>query len=144
MLVQYVGLFIGGLHTGFLMGVASLITADYLIITSPRGSIWLCVGVLLAMSLLLAVLNLYFRKSLTIVCTSIYGGAIFSTAIDYFVEQLSMISWVWQRASLKPVEPPPCWFSWIIFAAWPSFFLTGIIVQCTITGRGTHHEGEIF
>ncbi|XP_068905961.1 transmembrane protein 198-B isoform X3 [Tenebrio molitor] len=140
MLVQYVGLFVSGLHTGFLMGVASLLVTDYLITTSPKGSIWLCVGILLVMALTFAVLTLYFRKSLTIVCTSIYGGAIFTTAIDYFVERLSMISWLWQRVSLKPVEPPPCWFSWIILAAWPSFFLTGLIVQCTVTGRGIHHE----
>ncbi|XP_044266783.1 transmembrane protein 198 [Tribolium madens] len=143
MLVQYVGLFVSGLHTGFLLGVAALLTADYLINTSPKGSIWLCVGVLLGMALIFAVLTLYFRKSLTIVCTSIYGGAIFSTAIDYFVERLSMISWAWQRVSLKPVEPPPCWFSWIVLAAWPSFFLTGLIVQCTVTGKGIHHEVAI-
>ncbi|XP_063913355.1 transmembrane protein 198 isoform X2 [Zophobas morio] len=143
MLVQYVGLFVSGLHTGLLLGAASLLITDYLVNTSPKGSIWLCVGILLAMALTFAILTLYFRKSLTIVCTSIFGGAIFSIGIDYFVERLTILSWVWQRMSLKPVEPPPCWFSWIILAAWPSFFLTGLIVQCTVTGKGLHHEVTI-
>lgn len=62
MLVQYVGLFISGLHTGVLLGLASLLAADHFIETSPQGSVWLCVGVLLASALLFAVLSLYFRK----------------------------------------------------------------------------------
>lgn len=62
MLVQYVGLFMSGLHTGFLMGFASLFVADHFIHTDPKGSVWLCVAVLLATALVFAVLNLYFRK----------------------------------------------------------------------------------
>lgn len=62
MLVQYVGLFMGGLHTGLLLGLGSLLVADHLMDTSPAGSVWLCVGVLLTSALTFAVLNLYFRK----------------------------------------------------------------------------------
>lgn len=62
MLVQYVGLFMSGLHTGLLLGLAALLAADHILETSPRGSVWLCVGILLASALLFAVLNLYFRK----------------------------------------------------------------------------------
>lgn len=62
MLVQYVGLFMGGLHAGILIGSLSLLVADHLVETSPTGSIWLCVGILLASALTFAVLNLYFRK----------------------------------------------------------------------------------
>lgn len=51
-----------------------------------------------------------------------------------------MVSWTWQRVSLKPVQPPPCWFSWIVLGAWPTFVLAGLIIQFAITGRGIHHE----
>lgn len=66
MLVQYVGLFMGGLHAGLLIGLLSLLVADHLVETSPTGSVWLCVGVLLASALTFAVLNLYFRKGMSI------------------------------------------------------------------------------
>ncbi|XP_045469851.1 transmembrane protein 198 isoform X1 [Harmonia axyridis] len=140
MLVQYVGLFMGGLHTGFLLGLAGLLTADHFMETSPKGSVWMCVGVLLASALLFAIFNLYFRKGLTILGTSVYGGAILTASMDYFVERLSMLAWLWQRVSLRPVEPPPCWFSWIVLGAWPSFVIVGLILQCAITGKGIHHD----
>lgn len=76
---------------------------------------------------------------LTILGTTVYGGAILSVSADYFVERLKMVSWIWERVVLKPVSPPPCWFSWIVLAAWPSLVLTGLIVQCAVTGRGMHH-----
>lgn len=81
-----------------------------------------------------------FLLGLTILGSSLYGGATLSIAIDYFVEKLSMISWLWQRVSLRPVQPPPCWFSWIVLGAWPSFVLAGLIIQFGITGRGIHHD----
>ncbi|CAG9768938.1 unnamed protein product [Ceutorhynchus assimilis] len=140
MLVQYVGLFISGLHTGLLLGFAGLLVADHITETSPKGSVWLCIAVLLGSALICAIVNLYFRKGLTIIGSSLYGGAILSVTIDYFLENLSMLSWVWQRVSLKPVQPPPCWFSWMVLGSWPLLVLIGILVQSFITGRGQHHE----
>ncbi|KAL1513491.1 hypothetical protein ABEB36_002895 [Hypothenemus hampei] len=141
MLVQYVGLFISGLHSGLLLGLAGLLVADHMVEeTSPKGSVWLSIAVLLGCSLVYAIFNLYFRKGLTIVGWSLYGGACLSVTIDYFLENLSMLSWIWPRASLKPVQPPPCWFSWIVLGSWPFFTIVGILVQSCITGRGQHHE----
>lgn len=52
-----------GLHTGLLLGFASLATADHLIEKPTQaGSVWLCVGVLLASGLSFAIINLYWRK----------------------------------------------------------------------------------
>lgn len=62
MLVQYVGLFMSGLHTGLLLGLAALIIADHFMETSPKGQVWLCVAVLLCSALTFAIFNLYFRK----------------------------------------------------------------------------------
>ncbi|XP_019759930.2 transmembrane protein 198 [Dendroctonus ponderosae] len=140
MLVQYVGLFVSGLHTGTLLGLAGLLTADHIAETSPKGSVWLCLAVLLGSALFCAIVNLYFRKGLTILGSSLYGGAILSVTIDYFLENLSVMSWIWQRISLKPVQPPPCWFSWIVLGLWPVFVQSGVLVQACFTGRGQHHE----
>ncbi|KAK4879274.1 hypothetical protein RN001_007420 [Aquatica leii] len=139
MLVQYVGLFMSGLHTGLLLGLATLLAADHILETSPKGSVWLCVGILLASALIFAVLNLYFRKGLTILGTSIYGAAIISVAVDYFLERVAMVLWVWQRVSLRPVAPAPCWFSWIVLGIWPALVCAGLFIQFIITGRGTYH-----
>lgn len=76
--------------------------------------------------------------------TSAYGGAILAASIDYFVERLSMIYWVRDRVTLKPAVAPPCWFSWFVFAAWPSFVVAGLVIQCAVTGRGTHHADSTF
>ncbi|XP_065163593.1 transmembrane protein 198 [Atheta coriaria] len=140
MLVQYVGLFMEGLHTGLLLGLGALIGADHIMETSPRGSVWVCVGVLLLSALVVAIFNLYFRKGLTILGTSIYGGAIVSASIDYFVERLATVAWIWDRVSLRPAVPPPCWYSWILLGIWPALVVMGLIIQCAITGRGTYHE----
>lgn len=71
--------------------------------------------------------------------TVVYGGAVLSAAADYFIDRLKTVTWVWERVTLKPAVPPTCWFSWIVLAAWPSLVLTGLIVQCAVTGRGIHH-----
>merc|ERR1712012_413914 len=58
MLVQYVGLFMLGFHTGLLVGLVGLCGVE-LHYTPP--SAWLTLGVLLASGLTLALLNLYFQ-----------------------------------------------------------------------------------
>ncbi|XP_066157853.1 transmembrane protein 198 [Euwallacea fornicatus] len=140
MLVQYVGLFISGLHTGILLGLIGLLAADHMMETSPKGNIWLCIAVLLGCALFCAIFSLYFRKGLTIIGSTLYGGALLFVTMDYFLENLSMLSWIWPRISLKPVQAPPCWFSWIVLGSWLFFTFTGILVQTFITGRGQHHE----
>lgn len=83
MLVQYVGLFMLGFHTGLLGGLVGLCGVE-LHYTPP--SAWLTLGVLLATGLTLALLNLYFQKSLTILGSSLYGGAILMVTTDYFLD----------------------------------------------------------
>lgn len=67
MLVQYVGLFMTGVHTGLLLGVGLLLVADFIVETTVKGSIWLCVGVLLANALMFSILNLYFRRGIYLI-----------------------------------------------------------------------------
>lgn len=80
-----------------------------------------------------------FLSVFTVLGTSVYGGAILAGALDYFVERLLMVRWVWDRVSLRQ-SGEPCWFSWVLLSLWPGLLLFGLITQFTITGRGVHHQ----
>jgi len=149
MLVQYVGLFMLGFHTGLLVGLVGLCGVE-LHYTPP--SAWLTLGVLLATGLTLALLNLYFQKWLTIFGSSLYGGAILMVTTDYFLEDSLVLGWVWERVKVdRMVEEgfgavetlPRCWMAWAVTAIWPLIFLTGLSVQACCTGRGIHHEQSL-
>lgn len=70
MLAQYVGLFMTGIHTGLLIGLGGLVAADHIIQTSPRGSTWLSLGVLLVSALVFGLLSLYFKKGMYLISFS--------------------------------------------------------------------------
>lgn len=149
MLVQYVGLFMLGFHTGLLVGLVGLCGVE-LHYTPP--SAWITLGVLLATGLTLALLNLYFQKWLTIFGSSLYGGAILMVTTDYFLEDSLVLGWVWERVKVdRMVEEgfgavetlPRCWMAWAVTAIWPLIFLTGLSVQACCTGRGIHHEQSL-
>eukprot|EP00095_Tigriopus_kingsejongensis_P000679 maker-scaffold340_size202118-snap-gene-1.23 protein:Tk00679 transcript:maker-scaffold340_size202118-snap-gene-1.23-mRNA-1 annotation:"transmembrane protein 198" len=162
LLVQYVGLFMLGFHSGLLLGLIGLCAADpWLQPDNP----WVSLGVLLLSGLSLALVNLgfqviaappppfpriqgpdahaplCFQKSLTIIGSALYGGAILATTLDYFLEHSVMLLWVWDKVRVR-VSVPPCWFSWAILAVWPAAIFIGIIIQCLVTGRGTYHEKQ--
>jgi len=149
MLVQYVGLFMLGFHTGLLVGLVGLCGVE-LHYTPP--SAWITLGVLLAAGLTLALLNLYFQKWLTIFGSSLYGGAILMVTTDYFLEDSLVLGWVWERVKVdRMVEEgfgavetlPRCWMAWAVTAIWPLVFLIGLSVQACCTGRGIHHEQSL-
>lgn len=149
MLVQYVGLFMLGFHTGLLGGLVGLCGVE-LHYTPP--SAWLTLGVLLATGLTLALLNLYFQKSLTILGSSLYGGAILMVTTDYFLEDSLVLNWVWERVKVdRMVEEgkgavetlPQCWMAWLVTAIWPAIFLVGLCVQACCTGQGIHHQQSL-
>lgn len=88
MLVQYVGLFMTGFHTGLFAAFIGLAAADPFY---QPSSAWVTLALLLGGGLTLAVLNLACQKWLTILGTSLYGGAILTAALDYFVEKFFMV-----------------------------------------------------
>lgn len=59
MLVQYVGLFMTGFHTGLFIGIASLATAEQV---SQPPTLLTTAGTLLGCGLLFAILNLQWPK----------------------------------------------------------------------------------
>lgn len=78
-------------------------------------------------------------SAFTVLGTCVYGGALLATAMDYFVEQLQMVRWLWDRVTLRH-SGQPCWFSWLILSIWPGMLVFGFIIQFTITGRGIYHQ----
>jgi len=148
MLVQYVGLFMLGFHTGLLGGLVGLCCVE-LYYTPP--SAWLTLGVLLATGLVFALLTLYFQKSLTIFGSSFYGGAVLMATTDYFIQDSLVLDWIWERVKVDLEDThidimatiPQCWLAWVIAGIWPLIFLAGLLVQAACTGRGTHHEESL-
>ena len=58
LLVQYVGLFMLGFHSGLLLGLVGLCVADQVAEAARPESPWTAVGVLIVSGLALALLNL--------------------------------------------------------------------------------------
>lgn len=140
LLVQYVGLFMLGFHGGLLIGILGLCAVEIFSHHQPESP-WISVGVLLVTGLVMSLANLYFQRVLTIFNSALYGGAVITTGLDYFVEHSVMLLWVWDR--VRVIESPPiCWFSWAILSVWPVAFVLGIIIQVWLTRKGTYHEEQ--
>ncbi|XP_013184955.1 transmembrane protein 198 [Amyelois transitella] len=142
MLIQYVGLFMTGFHTGLLLAIGGLAIYDHFLENGP-AAYWLFVVVLLGSGIFFAVINLYWKKVLTIFGTSVYGGAVIATSLDYFFERMMMLKWLLDRARLEPAVAPPCKFSWLTLAAWPAAAIVGLTAQCALTASGIYHEQSI-
>ncbi|KAF0302439.1 Transmembrane protein 198 [Amphibalanus amphitrite] len=136
MLVQYVGLFMTGFHTGLYCGVISLVVVDFF---HRLSTVWLSLAVLMGWGLLFALANLRLQKSLTVFGTSVHGGAVIMVSMDYFIEQFAAARWVLNKVRLRD-DQPPCWFSWVVLGLWPLMALVGLLVQSRLTGRGVHHK----
>jgi hypothetical protein len=72
---------------------------------------------------------------MTVVTSSVVGGAGMSMAVDFFVEQGRMSSWIWSQVKGREVTEF-CWFSWLVLALWPTLILAGSLAQCFLTARG--------
>jgi len=149
MLVQYVGLFMLGFHTGLLIGLVGLCCVEIYYIPPTA---WVTLGVLLASGLLVALFNLYFKKSLTIFGSSLYGGAIFMMTVDFFLQNSLLLHWTWDRVKVDRLidnntapgdNLPLCWIAWVVASIFPAVFMIGLLVQSLCTGRGKHHEESL-
>ena len=49
--------------------------------------------------------SVFLQKSLTIFHAALYGGAVITTGLDYFVEHSVMLMWVWDRVRVKESKP---------------------------------------
>ncbi|XP_076464920.1 transmembrane protein 198-like isoform X2 [Babylonia areolata] len=136
MLIQYVGLFLTGFDFGVALGMGGLIVVEQF--THPETK-WIPIGVLVGVGLVFAVLGLKFQKAVTILGTSVLGGALMVTCLDYFIEQAAMLQYTWDRIK-GDHSTAVCWYSWVILGCWPFCLLVGVLVQWRITGMGIDHR----
>lgn len=139
MLVQYVGLFFTGFQLGAAIGVVSLIVVDLFFFVPIH---WIRIGVICGSGLICAIVTLKFQKGGMILGTSVFGGALMVSCLDYFIEQLAMVTFVWGEVT-GTASTLVCWYSWVLLGCWLFCFLVGAVTQWRITGQGyDHNEGE--
>ncbi|XP_067170093.1 transmembrane protein 198-like [Apteryx mantelli] len=139
MLVRSVGLFTTGLLLGLLLATAALVAAEPLL--RPQ-SLWVPAGSLLGLALLCALLALQWQKPLTVLSTAVFGAAVIVVCVDYFVETLALVLYVYDRLRLAP-PGPLCWYSWAVLGAWPALSLLGVLLQWKLTADGFSHTDVV-
>ncbi|KAG7215681.1 hypothetical protein INR49_022036 [Caranx melampygus] len=132
MLVRSVGLFMVGLLLGLLVAVATLPAALRL------GAL----GVLLGLGMLFAVLTLQWQRLFTTLSTAVFGAAVITVALDYFVEFFALVLYMCERMKAAPGKPV-CWLTWVVLGVWPALTLLGVVVQWKVTAEGYSHTKVI-
>ena len=138
-LITLFGFFLSGFTMGFFTSLALIMAISPLV---DLPSKWIPFGILLGVALLFALLILKFQKSLAIASTAMFGGILVSVAVDFYVEEFLLLEYAWKRIIAAEYEGESCWFSWIILAIWPFFFVLGSIIQWRLTGRYVDHKGK--
>ncbi|KAM4559965.1 transmembrane protein 198 isoform 1-T2 [Odontesthes bonariensis] len=141
MLVRSVGLFMVGLLLGLLVAVATLVGMEELSDSPPR-SVWVPLGVLLGLGMLFAVLTLQWQRLFTTLSTAVFGAAVITVALDYFVELCALVLYMYERIKAEPGKPV-CWLTWVVLGVWPALTLLGVIVQWKVTAGGYSHTKVI-
>ncbi|XP_045062690.1 transmembrane protein 198-B isoform X2 [Coregonus clupeaformis] len=139
MLVRSVGLFMVGLLLGLLLGIASLVVMEEF--HHPR-TVWLPLGVLLGSGMLFAVLTLQWQRFFTTLSTAVFGSAVITVTVDYFLELFALVRYILERIKVAPPRPL-CWFTWVIMGVWPVLALLGVLIQWKVTAEGYSHT-EVF
>ncbi|KAM9486747.1 transmembrane protein 198 isoform 1-T2 [Clarias gariepinus] len=139
MLVRSVGLFMVGLLLGLLVALASLVVLEEFY--HPR-TVWLPLGVLLGSGMLFAVLTLQWQRCFTTLSTAVFGSAVVTVTVDYFVELFALTRYIYERVKVAPPQPV-CWYTWVVMGVWPVLALLGVLIQWKVTADGYSHT-EVF
>ncbi|KAH9520060.1 hypothetical protein Btru_059846 [Bulinus truncatus] len=135
MLIQHIGLFL----TGFSLGVSAAAIIFLVVDQLAHPDMWVPIVIFTVLGIIFGLLSLKFQKTFTIIGTSVIGGALCLSGIDYFVETLRMALYFWDRVIARPSKTL-CWFSWLLLALWPVMTMAGVIVQWKFTGHGVDHR----
>lgn len=139
MLVRSVGLFMVGLLLGLLLAVATLVVMEQFY---HPPTVWIPIALLLGVGMLFAVLTLQWQRFFTTLSTAVFGSAIMTVTIDYFIELFLLVQYIYERIKVAPARPV-CWYSWVILGVWPLLTVLGVLVQWKVTAEGySHTEGE--
>ncbi|XP_072117115.1 transmembrane protein 198 isoform X2 [Mobula birostris] len=139
MLVRSVGLFMVGLLLGLLVAVATLVVLEQFY--HPR-TVWVPIGLLLGAGMFFAVLTLQWQRFFTVLSTSVFGSAVITVTVDYFIEIFLLVQYIYERIKVAPLQPM-CWYSWVILGTWPVLTALGVLVQFKVTAEGYSHTEVI-
>ncbi|KAM9630971.1 transmembrane protein 198 isoform 3-T3 [Morphnus guianensis] len=138
MLVRSVGLFMVGLLLGLLLAVATLVVMEQFY---HPPTVWIPIALLLGVGMLFAVLTLQWQRFFTTLSTAVFGSAIMTVTVDYFIELFLLVQYIYERIKVAPARPV-CWYSWVILGVWPLLTVLGVLVQWKVTAEGySHTEG---
>lgn len=137
MLVQFVGLFLTGFNLGLSLASGILILLEQFVF--HPSSKWIPIGILGGVGFIAALLTLKFQKAGTILGTSLFGGLLMISCVDYFIEQFLLMVYFWDRV-LADFSVPLCWYSWVILGCWPFCSIVGALAQWKITSVGFSHK----
>lgn len=138
MLVSSVGLFMVGLLLGLLLAVATLVVMEQFY---HPPTVWIPIALLLGVGMLFAVLTLQWQRFFTTLSTAVFGSAIMTVTVDYFIELFLLVQYIYERIKVAPARPV-CWYSWVILGIWPLLTTLGVLVQWKVTAEGySHTEG---
>ena len=130
--VIFCGLFTSGIVAGFSVAITFLFGLASL---DVYQSISVPIGVLIGISVVVAGANVWWKRVVLILTSSIYGAALIAGGLDYFVEDLRLLHHVWEKVLLFEITGRLCFFSWITFGVWPLMCLIGLLVQFLKTGK---------
>lgn len=131
--VIFCGLFTSGIVAGFSLAMAFLLGFSSLY---SYTTLSIPVAVVIGVPVLLAGASVWWKRVLLIVTSSIYGGALMIAGLDYFIEDLRLLDYTWQKVFNKDLKGlNPCFFSWIVLGVWPLLVLIGLLVQFLKTAK---------
>ncbi|XP_048809345.1 transmembrane protein 198 isoform X2 [Lagopus muta] len=139
MLVRSVGLFMVGLLLGLLLAVATLVVMEQFY---HPPTVWIPIALLLGVGMLFAVLTLQWQRFFTTLSTAVFGSAIMTVTVDYFIELFLLVQYIYERIKVAPARPV-CWYSWVILGIWPLLTVLGVLVQWKVTAEGYSHTEVI-
>ncbi|XP_068876960.1 transmembrane protein 198 isoform X3 [Aphelocoma coerulescens] len=105
MLVRSVGLFMVGLLLGLLLAVATLVVMEQFY---HPPTVWIPIALLLGVGMLFAVLTLQWQRFFTTLSTAVFGSAIMTVTVDYFIELFLLVQYIYERIKVAPARPVCC------------------------------------
>lgn len=78
----------------------------------------------------------------TTLSTAVFGAAVITVALDYFIELFALVLYMYERIKAESGKPV-CWLTWVVLGVWPALTLLGVIVQWKVTAEGYSHTKVI-
>ncbi|XP_053704967.1 transmembrane protein 198-like [Synchiropus splendidus] len=135
LLISPLGLLLSGLQLGTLLATFVLVVLGRFWSLNPD---WALLGVVMATSVVTAVVALLWQKLFVVIYTSVLGATAAVLCVEYLVGALSLPGQVSDVYGLI-AQQRLCWFHWAVAGCIPGLALIGAVVQWTLTAGETGH-----